>query len=103
MSQYNAEWHRFRLLTRLGVAAFLMILVSSAAAAWLSGYKWGQRVAFLLVVLCFFLGISLMVLGTIQGYFPCPRCKKLFSLPSSFLARPSMRRKCVHCGLRLYE
>jgi hypothetical protein len=102
MSQYDAEWHRFRLITRSGVAAVLILLLALFALIWIPPHGWGWHVTPLLVALIFGSATSLMVLGAIQSYFRCPRCKNLFSL-SGFLSRPSMRRKCVHCGLRLYE
>jgi hypothetical protein len=102
MSPYDAEWDRFRLVTRSGIVALLLFLLALFALILIPPGGWVRHVTPLLVALLFGSAVSFMVLGAIQSYFRCPRCKQPFSL-SGFLTRPSMRRKCVHCGLRLYE
>jgi hypothetical protein len=102
MSQYDAQWHRFRRLTRCGIAALLTVLITAVGLLWVGRYSWGLRVEPFLFTLAFGSMITLMVLGVVQSYFRCPRCTKLFSV-RGWTSRPSIRRRCVHCGLRLYE
>jgi DNA-directed RNA polymerase subunit RPC12/RpoP len=103
VSQYDAQWHRYRLLTRCGVAAALMVPGGFLAACWVDDqFSWGHRAFPVLIALAFVSMITLMVVALIRSYFRCPRCSKAFSWSKWGLTQ-SLSHRCVHCGLRLYE
>jgi hypothetical protein len=102
LSQYNAQWRSFRRLTRCGVGAFFATLIAFVLAGVLGQSYWGRDISGLLLVAAVLSFIALGVFLTIQGNFRCPRCNEYFS-KCGLLDRPSVRRRCLNCGLRLYQ
>jgi hypothetical protein len=104
MTQYASQWQSFRRITRCGIAALVFAPSSFVTGAWLVSFPWGVTLGHGLILAGILSWISLMVLGAVQTYFRCPRCGNFFSLPKGdWFARPSIRRRCVNCGLRLYK
>jgi antibiotic biosynthesis monooxygenase (ABM) superfamily enzyme len=94
VSPYDAKWREFRFLTRLGVGAFIAAILFFSVSFVTKDVRF-----FTFAGLCW---IAMMIVAAVQSYFRCPRCSGLFSY-RGWLPRQSVRRRCVHCGLRLYE
>lgn len=102
MDDYSSQWQRYRRLTRLGVVAFAVFLGALPLSIFLDhlGFSEGVWKATFLSVAIIGL-LSLWVVLVLLTFWRCPRYHPWFSL-RSVLGWPSLRRRCVHCGLALY-
>jgi hypothetical protein len=104
MDDYSSQWHHYRVLNRIGLVVFAVFLSVLPLSIVL------DRLALLAPTttksLFILLGISaLLSLGVVLNlitFWHCPRCHKWYAR-RSVVGWPSLRRQCVHCGLKLYE
>ena len=104
MEDYSSQRHRYRLLNRLGLVAFVAFLFAVPVSLGI------EQVAHLAPgsakTLSISFGIAALVLLWVVlnliTFWRCPRCHQWFSRRRLF-GWPSLRRQCVHCGLRLYS
>jgi hypothetical protein len=94
VSQYDAKWREFRFMTRLGVGGFIAAILFFSLSFVMKDARF-----FSFEALCW---IAMMIVAAVQSYFRCPRCTGRFYY-RGWLSRGSVWRRCVHCGLRLYE
>jgi hypothetical protein len=104
MDDYSSQWHHYRVLNRIGFAVFaiflgvlpLSIIVDRMALLAPNTTKplfIGLGVAALL---------SLGVVLSLITFWRCPRCHEWYAR-RSVVGWSSLKRQCVHCGLKLYE
>lgn len=97
---YSQQWMSFRRLNNQGIVLVLAIIPTMLIAVFGAKIHDGLAILGIFGVICEF-GAAIYTLAKIRA-FPCPRCKKPFTLRYSFGPNTS-GRKCVHCDLRLNE
>ena len=104
MEDYSSQWHHYRVLHRIGLLAFAAFLCAIPVSLVIA------RVAHLppdsAKALSISVGIAALLMLCVAlnliMFWRCPRCHLWFARRGIF-AWPSLRRQCVHCGLRLYS
>jgi hypothetical protein len=104
MDDYSAQWHHYRILTRVGFVAFAVFLGAIPLALGLghvmsltaSVTKTLSIICGVVAVLAFWITLLLI------GFWRCPRCHGWYSRRHIF-STLSLGRRCIHCGLGLYE
>jgi hypothetical protein len=99
MADYTPQWTRFRQWNRIGLRSLLLMVVSVLVVICLLRFQRSPAIGLCLFALSW---IGLLYCISRQSYFRCPRCNELFSWRHWPLPQ-SLRRRCVHCGLRLYQ
>jgi hypothetical protein len=99
VNQRRDEWQQFRFWNRVGIGARLTGVPLLFITAFIDN-KFPALVPVLIPVLvaCF---IAYFVAYFQVRAFKCPRCRHPYLVRSAF-GTNSLRRKCVHCGLRRY-
>ena len=100
---YSTQWRRFRLTTRFGVIAILVVPVALAIAIWIGGSTAPQALStsfFAAAVVAFLVAMGLTAY---QSYLRCPRCGRFFFRSSWAAPALGIGRRCVNCHLKLYH
>ena len=104
MEDYSSQWHRYRVLNRLGFVAFAAFLCAVPGALVIAQLAHLPSDSAKTLSISF--GVTalllLWVVLNLITFWRCPRCHMWFSRRGVF-GWPSLRRQCVHCGLRLYS
>jgi hypothetical protein len=101
MPDYLQQLNSLRFWNRLGIFLFVAFLPIGALILALGHYFriFGSS----LIVVFFAVWVVLMAIAYYRiRTFRCPKCGKCF-IVKHVLAPNSRGRKCVHCGLKLYE
>ena len=103
MADYSPQWHHYRVLNRAGLVAFVGFIGALPVSIFVDRFALlpPSDVKTLFIILAATALVSLWVLLALIMYWRCPRCHEWFSR-RRFAGWPSLRRHCVHCGLKLY-
>ena len=101
MSDYLQQLNLLRFWNRLGI--FLLVAFLPIGALILALGHYFRILGLSLIVVFFAPWVVLMATAYYRiRIFRCPKCGKFFTV-KHVLAPNSRGRKCVHCGLKLYE
>ena len=103
MDDYGPQWRRYQRHNRLGILAVALLLGSAPLAMLMDRLGFSPDAAQLVFLTSAAVGsLSLLVLGYMISQWRCPRCHQRYSA-GRHLDSMSDGRRCVHCGLGLYE
>jgi hypothetical protein len=101
MDDYSAQWRHYRRLNRLGFVAFAVAAAALPLSIVLDRLGYPRAVSDAAFPWLGVIGsLSLWVVFLLIGSWRCPRC---YSRYSSVIGWQMLKRRCMHCGLGLYE